>query len=188
MKINTNDFKNYLTDLVRGFQLAFNQPAPNEPTELTVERVTNRGIWTGEEIVEMIQVSSDNVEQFNEQFALFVEGVHKAKNKALTMPFERDERLVNQVDAVIDQLYFVLGTIAEMGIDPVPFFEIVNNANMGKLHNGKVVKNELGKVVKPENWERDFAPEPRLREELARQINAAKLRKISTIHTKELNV
>lgn len=178
MTISNTDSKKYLLNKVRGFQVAFGQPAPNEPTELTDERVTNRGIWTAEEIIEMIQVSSDNVEQFNEQFESFLQGVHKAKEKALTMPFEREERLVNQVDAVIDQLYFVLGTIAELGIDPVPFFDIVNDANMGKLHDGKVIKNELGKVQKPENWERDFKPEPKLRKELARQIKASQLAKV----------
>lgn len=178
---------NYLKNLVKGFQVAFGQPAPEQPTELTVERVTNRGIWTAEEIVEMIQVSSKDVKEFLTHYNLLLDGLDKAKDKSLNMPFNESETMVNQVDAVIDQLYFVYGTIVELGIDPVPFFEIVSNANMGKLHDGKVVKNELGKVVKPENWERDFAPEPRLREELKKQINAALLRKVGSLQTKELN-
>src|SRR5690606_34839210 len=44
--------------------------------------------------------------------------------------------VIGQADAVIDGIYFLLGTLVEMGIEnPQELFDIVQNANMGKLHN-----------------------------------------------------
>lgn len=78
--------------------------------------------------------------------------------------------LVDKVDALIDQLYFIFGTCVEMGVDPQPVFDIVQRANMGKLENGKPIYRESdGKVQKPENWIRDYLPEPRIQKELEKQ-------------------
>lgn len=62
--------------------------------------------------------------------------------------------LVEQADAMIDTIYFALGTLVEMGIEPDELFSIVQNANMSKLwSDGKPHYNEMGKVIKPEGWE-----------------------------------
>ena len=80
----------------------------------------------------------------------------------------RDARtIVDQADALIDNLYFTLGTLVEMGVRPEELFNIVQNANMAKLyHDGKPRFREDGKIVKPEGWE---APEPKLDEAIGRQ-------------------
>lgn len=55
---------------------------------------------------------------------------------------------------MIDVIYFALGTLVEMGIEPDELFNIVQNANMSKLFpDGKPHYNEIGKVIKPEGWE-----------------------------------
>lgn len=66
---------------------------------------------------------------------------------------EADE-VVEQADAMIDTIYFALGTLVELGVEPEALFEIVQEANMSKLWaDGKPHFNEDGKTIKPEGWE-----------------------------------
>ena len=41
--------------------------------------------------------------------------------------------LVEQADAMLDVIYFALGTLVELGVEPEPLFAIVQKANMNKL-------------------------------------------------------
>lgn len=69
--------------------------------------------------------------------------------------------IIDQLDANLDALYFILGNFVEMGIDPTPFLPIVHHANMSKIWpDGKVHKDKDGKTIKPEGWE---PPEPALK-------------------------
>lgn len=62
--------------------------------------------------------------------------------------------IVEQADAMIDVMYFALGTLVEMGIKPDRLFEIVHNANMSKLwKDGRPHYNSDGKTIKPDTWE-----------------------------------
>lgn len=71
--------------------------------------------------------------------------------------------LVDQVDALVDLLYFAFGTLVQMGVDPEEAFNIVHSANMTKLWpDGKPRYRESdGKVIKPDGW---VAPEAKLAE------------------------
>lgn len=85
--------------------------------------------------------------------------------------FEEAATVVDQADAMIDLIYFALGTLVEMGVQPQALMDIVHyEGNMSKMHlvDGQlvVVKREDGKVVKPSGW---IAPEPKLEAEIARQ-------------------
>jgi len=74
----------------------------------------------------------------------------------------------DQADAVIDLMYFALGTLVEMGVKPEPLFKIVHEANMNKLWpDGKVHYAPDGKVIKHPSWR---PPEPQLMREIERQI------------------
>ena len=62
--------------------------------------------------------------------------------------------IYEQVDAMIDNIYFALGTLVEIGVYPEKIFEIVQNANMSKLwEDGKPRYNKDGKVIKPNGWQ-----------------------------------
>ena len=75
--------------------------------------------------------------------------------------------VIGQADAMIDAIYFLLGTLVEMGVKPQAVFEIVQEANMSKVFpDGKPHFNEVGKVIKPEGW---VAPEPKIEAEIKRQ-------------------
>ena len=72
------------------------------------------------------------------------------------------EDIYEQADAMIDLMYFALGTMVEMGLEPDELFEIVQQANMAKLWpDGKPPYNPKdGKVIKPDPLE-DLAPKLR---------------------------
>lgn len=100
-----------------------------------------------------------------------------ATRRANWIKEEMDELLeaddvASQADAYIDAIYFALGGLAELGIDPSPLFDIVHHANMAKLQPDGSVKRhpETRKVLKPEGW---TAPEPLLRAEVVRQMAVA---------------
>ena len=79
---------------------------------------------------------------------------------------EADE-IVEQADAMIDVIYFALGTLVEMGIKPDNLFQIVQDANMSKLWpDGKPHYNQDGKTIKPSTWE---DPHNELKAEIDRQ-------------------
>jgi len=72
------------------------------------------------------------------------------------------EDIYEQADAMIDLMYFALGTMVEMGIEPDELFNIVQKANMDKLwEDGKPRYNTKdSKVIKPDNWE---DPKPKIK-------------------------
>lgn len=64
------------------------------------------------------------------------------------------KELYQQTDALIDLLYFTIGTLVEMGVHPDIPWEIVQEANMNKLGpDGKPIYHADNKIGKPEGWE-----------------------------------
>lgn len=79
------------------------------------------------------------------------------------------QTIYDEADALIDLIYFALGTFVEMGIKPQQIFDIVQKANMDKVWpDGTVHRREDGKVQKPPEWE---APEPKIIAEIDRQAS-----------------
>ena len=85
------------------------------------------------------------------------------------------DSIYEQADAMIDLMYFALGTMVEMGLEPDELFDIVQKANMAKLWpDGKPHYNPKdGKVIKPEGWE---DPAPKIRACIDRATAEAKAR------------
>jgi predicted HAD superfamily Cof-like phosphohydrolase len=79
-----------------------------------------------------------------------------------TAEFLTASDIYEQADAMIDLIYFALGTLVEMGIKPDELFNAVQQANMSKIwEDGKPrFNNKDGKVIKPANWE---DPKPKLK-------------------------
>ena len=82
----------------------------------------------------------------------------RVRNRASWLQEEVDEfirstSLEEQVDAIIDLIYFALGTMVELGVDATPVFHLVHRANMTKLWpDGKPRLRGDGKVQKPATW------------------------------------
>lgn len=62
------------------------------------------------------------------------------------------EHLAEVVDGAIDSIYVLVFFLNQMGIDGQKMWNIVHAANMRKFPNGKALRNEIGKIVKPANW------------------------------------
>ena len=75
----------------------------------------------------------------------------------------------DQADAFIDVIYFALGGLVNLGVQPGPLWDIVQAANMAKLWpDGRPRHRESdGKVIKPDGWE---DPGPKLAAEVKRQM------------------
>ncbi|MCL2177498.1 MAG: HAD family hydrolase [Firmicutes bacterium] len=81
-----------------------------------------------------------------------------AKKRYNWMREEIDEFLsatdiVGQADAMIDLIYFALGSLVIMGVKPEKLFDIVHTANMTKVGDGgKPIYKPDGKIKKPDSW------------------------------------
>ena len=72
-----------------------------------------------------------------------------------------------QADALVDAIYYICDTATKHGINLDPLFAIVHDANMRKLVDGKVIRREDGKIMKPDGW---YPSDKELEVEVNRQL------------------
>lgn len=120
----------------------------------------------------------DDVKEFHSRFghpvceAPTLLAAERAKARAAWMSeevaeFLEAETVPDQADAMIDLIYFAVGTLVEMGVRPQKLFDIVHAANMTKLWpDGAPRFRGDGKTIKPPAW---VDPAEALREEIERQ-------------------
>ena len=77
--------------------------------------------------------------------------------------------ITEQADALVDAIYYICDTAVRHGMNLDPLFKIVHRANMQKVVDGKVLRRDDGKIMKPECWK---DPAPFLNEEVANQQEA----------------
>ena len=76
--------------------------------------------------------------------------------------FLEAKTIAEEMDAICDAIYFLLGSAVEMNIEPSHIFELIQKANMSKLFpDGKPHYNGQNKVIKPDNW---VAPDNAIKE------------------------
>ena len=68
------------------------------------------------------------------------------------MEGEEKNDLENIAKELADIIYIVCGTAASYGIPLDRVFDEVHRSNMAKLVDGKVIRREDGKILKPEGW------------------------------------
>lgn len=165
--------RDYHFNKVKAFHHMMDERTQEEPKAWDLEGATHRADFKIEELVEFVRASSNS----DEDFQAAVAEMHKALDKAATkvsknIPAKQD--LIGQVDALIDTLYFTYGSFVLMGVDPERIFEIVHQANMGKIFpDGKAHFDSVThKILKPDDWEEKYAPEPAIKKEIERQIKA----------------
>lgn len=160
---------------VKEFHDVFHPSKNDKPTALNLEEASYRAGFKIEELVEFLYAASNNhpkdfqasIEALKVSIDLASEKVTQ-KNKSVLDP------LVEEVDALIDTLYFVYGSFVLMGVDPTEIFSIVHQANMGKLFPNNEVRYHpvTGKILKPDNWEEKYAPEGKIKTVLENQKQA----------------
>ena len=163
---------------VKEFHIAFNHPVSEQPTLLDIDRYTNRCSWLIEEMVEAAAaiVPADSLEFkacIMKMAVAFMDNAVKQQQKhsALGQLVKtKEDSIVEFADGLVDQLYFIIGTMVEAGVEPQEIFNVVQKANMAKLHSdGKPRFREDGKVLKPEGWQ---SPDSEIKEIIVNRINA----------------
>lgn len=165
--------RDYHFNKVKAFHHMMDERTQEEPKAWDLEGATHRADFKIEELVEFVRAASNS----DEDFQAAVAEMHQALDKAATkvskkIPAKQD--LIGQVDALIDTLYFTYGSFVLMGVDPERIFEIVHQANMGKVFpDGKAHFDPVThKILKPDDWKEKYAPEPAIKKEIERQIKA----------------
>ncbi len=161
----------------KDFHDKFHPSENHQPTLFSPQEAGYRAGFKAEELVEFLYAAANNDQQ---EFKHLIEGLKESIDQAVIKIETKAEPvvdpLVEEVDALIDTLYFTYGSFVLMGVDPTDLFNIVHEANMGKLFPDGMPHFHpvTGKVMKPENWERDFAPEKKIKSELLKQSRELK--------------
>ncbi|AXQ78057.1 Cof-type HAD-IIB family hydrolase [Streptococcus chenjunshii] len=157
---------------VKDFHQLMDGSTRETPKVYAVKEAGHRADFKAEEIVEFLYAASQGDEtQFKNALLDLHYAIDKAGEKVRSKEHS-ETPLVGQADALTDLLYLTYGSFVLMGVDPKPFFDIVHEANMGKIFpDGKAHFDPVThKILKPDDWEERFAPETAIKTELDRQI------------------
>jgi len=78
------------------------------------------------------------------------------------------KKVVEQYDAIVDMLVYLADGCVKKAFNIDDVFSVVHAANMRKIIDGKVIKNERGKVLKPEGW---YGPEEEMGKVIEGHLN-----------------
>jgi predicted HAD superfamily Cof-like phosphohydrolase len=141
-----------LTRQVLEFHRQFDHPIADSPTIPSDDRVRFRARFIFEELRETIQAMFDGESPVGDGLARDKWHVAAAAMKDIVDHAAVKVDLAEVVDGLADLDYVVEGTRLEFGINGEPIADEVHRANMAKLHDGKIVKREDGKTLKPPGW------------------------------------
>ena len=103
------------------------------------------------------EVKSSNMSKFvdgkfikNEQTQLYMNLI-KEEFEETAKAFE-EEDLVEVADGLADMVWVIMGMCNSVGIDFDKIWEEVKSSNMSKFVDGKFIKNDAGKIMKPETY------------------------------------
>lgn len=164
---------------VKSFHLLMDGETIETPRLYDSKEAGFRSDFKVEEIVEFLYAASqDNQKVFDQSIRNLHLAIDKARDKVISKDHP-ETPLVGEVDALTDLLYLTYGSFVLMGVDPKPLFDTVHEANMGKIFpDGKAHFDPVThKILKPDDWEEHFAPEPSIRRELDSQIQKSLNRK-----------
>ncbi|HEO5395090.1 TPA: HAD-IIB family hydrolase [Streptococcus agalactiae] len=164
---------------VKSFHLLMDGETIETPRLYDSKEAGFRSDFKVEEIVEFLYAASQgNQKVFDQSIRNLHLAIDKARDKVISKDHP-ETPLVGEVDALTDLLYLTYGSFVLMGVDPKPLFDTVHGANMGKIFpDGKAHFDPVThKILKPDDWEEHFAPEPSIRRELDSQIQKSLNRK-----------
>lgn len=164
---------------VKSFHLLMDGETIETPRLYDSKEAGFRSDFKVEEIVEFLYAASQgNQKVFDQSIRNLHLAIDKARDKVISKDHP-ETPLVGEVDALTDLLYLTYGSFVLMGVDQKPLFDTVHEANMGKIFpDGKAHFDPVThKILKPDDWEEHFAPEPSIRRELDSQIQKSLNRK-----------
>ena len=86
----------------------------------------------------------------NEQTQLYMNLI-KEEFEETAKAFD-DEDLIEVADGLADMVWVIMGMCNSVGIDFDKIWEEVKSSNMSKFVDGKFIKNDSGKIMKPETY------------------------------------
>lgn len=141
-------------EMVEEFHRLVGAPVRERPEMPSAEERVMRCTLLLEEVLELIQASGCRVA---------VMETYRGWLKTAEVRSTHAPDLAAMAHENADIRYVSHGTDLAMGVDGGAVFELVNSANMRKIGpDGRVRRNEHGKILKPEQWEpADIASELR---------------------------
>ena len=90
----------------------------------------------------------------NDQTQLYMNLIEEEFNETLNAFIEDD--LVEVADGLADMVWVIMGMCNSAGIDFDKIWKEVKSSNMSKFVDGKFIKNDAGKIMKPKTY---FTPD-----------------------------
>ena len=125
-----------------------NDAVPKTPKAMSKEKVVWLVKMVCSEMAELLDTVTDSTEETQK---LMEECIHTDPSKHVPMVTEY-QKVAAQADAMVDAWYYMCNAASMHGIDVSTVFDMVHDANMRKLVNGKAILREDGKVLKPAGW------------------------------------
>ena len=86
----------------------------------------------------------------NDQTQLYMNLIEEEFNETLNAFIEND--LIEVADGLADMVWVIMGMCNSAGIDFDKVWKEVKSSNMSKFVEGKFIKNDAGKIMKPETY------------------------------------
>lgn len=152
--------------LVRDFHVAFDQPAPDEPTHPDEPTRALRARLILEEAAEVIGALNDwpqaTVDALQQEWGVALTNLVTISGSWGELEID----LAALTKELADLRYVTEGAAVALGLPLDEAYEIVHASNMSKLgEDGRPIKDEGGKALKGPNY---WQAEPRIRELLLR--------------------
>lgn len=124
-------------------------PIPDEPEKMSEDEVFFLAKMLLDEIMEMC-ASVSYSKDYKQRLIKLIEDSRDYNVNFTTM--SDDEIIAEQVDSVVDQMYYAFNAMAKKNVDVSKVFDLVHEANMNKKIDGVFLKRADGKIIKPPNW------------------------------------
>ena len=86
----------------------------------------------------------------NDQTQLYMNLIEEEFNETLNAFIEND--LIEVADGLADMVWVIMGMCNSAGIDFDKIWKEVKSSNMSKFVEGKFIKNDSGKIMKPKTY------------------------------------
>jgi predicted HAD superfamily Cof-like phosphohydrolase len=131
---------------------SLNKKLPDKPRLLTKEEIFFVIKMNCEELQELLMTVVPSTEDVKEVLLDIVSKSNSPQN--YNYDKTEIELITEQVDAFVDIDYYNCNAAAKAGMNVDDVFDVVHQANMNKKFNdGTFHRNELGKVIKPPDWQ-----------------------------------
>lgn len=124
---------------------------PNHPRPMTRDEVLFLVKMNCEELQELLLTITNKDEDVKQ---LLVDIVNRSNMPTYNNEGKSESDIIaEQVDAFVDIDYYNCNAAAKVGFNVDDVHNVVHEANMAKRSdNGKFLKNNEGKIIKPANW------------------------------------